>query len=1068
MIGLAALLSTRLGHSTTPSKEVISLSSGFSNPPFSAKPHTWWHWINGNISKEGITADLEAMKRFGLGGAQIFNVDVGIPVGDKPFMTPQWKDAIGWAFKEGRRLGLEIDIHNGAGWSSSGGPWVTPANSMQFLAWTETKVHGPIHFTGTLPEPKKTFDYYEDIACYAVRNPANDSFRIANIREKAAFDRGDRIAPDSSAIPADAAIPPGDIQQVSMKPDGTVSCDLGPGDWTIIRLGHTPTGAQNEPSPKAGLGPEVDKLSRSALDQFWSGMMATAVKENGPIGKTGLIGALIDSYEVGSQNWTPKFREEFMKRRGYDPMPFILAVTGRVIGSGEATERFLWDVRRTVCDLFSDNYYGYMTELCHKNGLQFSTEGYGNGSFDNLQVNGDVDIPMAEFWVGGAATETTKMVSSSAHIHGKNIVGAESFTADTEHAKWLYDPYSIKALGDKMFSLGINRYIFHRYTLQPWLNLEPGMTMGPWGSNFERTNTWWDQGRAWIKYITRCQYMLQQGRFDADVLAFEGDDGPNDLPLMRGSTFPAGYDYDGCDTQTLLKAKVENGQIVLPSGMRYRVLMLPDTPWMTLKTTQKLDELVRAGAVVVGPKPLKSPTYGDSGQGDATVAKIGNKLWGGDDGAGKVFPPTPIAQVLATVGVPKDVDSTRPVNWIHRTVDGQEVYFVANPSYHPVDVDVTFRVAGKQPEIWNSETGDMEKAAVWRSNMNSTTVPLRLESAQSVFVVFRNSSSDNHFMSIKWLGEGEQVPAAPKVEIVQARYEAVDGSGGADVTEKVKEMVANGGSTVEANNTNFGDTALDHVKRLHLVYTVDGVQKVQDVSENESLDLVSPTSAIMPPLYTVHDGSVEFWSKGKVELRNLAGTKTLEGAPSEIPIGGPWSLSFPPGKGAPATATFDKLISWPDSSVDGIKYFSGTASYRTSFDAGKLNAKNASYWLDLGEVKNFAEVRLNGHALPTLWKAPFRIDVSPYLKSGSNDLEIKVTNLWPNRLIGDEHYPPDAKYNGPIQSWPDWLKGPNPKLPGQRVTFATWEFFGKNDPLLPSGLIGPAKIVRVPTLRISP
>ena len=1045
------------------------LETGFKNPPKSAKPHTWWHWINGNISKEGITADLEAMKRFGLAGAQIFNVDVGIPVGDRPFMSDRWKEAIGWAFKEARRLDMEIDIHNGAGWSSSGGPWVTPENSMQDLTWSETSVHGPIHFEGSLPEPDKKMGFYEDIACYAIRKPADDKFRVDNIRQKAAFERGDRISPDSSAIPGDSVTPLADIKQTTVGPDGKVSIDLPEGDWTLIRMGHTPTGAENEPSPKAGLGPEVDKLSREALDQFWSGMMATAVKENGPIGKTGLIGALIDSYEVGSQNWTPKFRQDFIERRGYDPMPYLPIVTGRVIESGETTERFLWDVRRTVCDLFADNYYGYMTELCHRNGLQFSTEGYGNGSFDNLQINGVVDIPMAEFWVGGGAVETTKMVSSSAHTHGKPIVGAESFTADTQHARWLYDPYSIKALGDRMFSLGINRYIFHRYAHQPWLNLEPGMTMGPWGTNLERTITWWDQGRAWISYISRCQYLLQRGHFDADVLMFEGDDGPNDLPLMKGTDVPEGYDYDGCDAKVLAQAKVENGQIVLPSGMRYRLLVLPDSAWMTSRTLRKVNDLVQAGAVVLGPQPTHSPTLQDRGAGDDLVASLGGSLWGGATGKGKVFSGMKIGPALQKIGVDKDIETDKPVNWIHRSVGDEQIYFVANPAYHPVDLQASFRVNGSEPEIWDPETGSTRKALVWKAAGGRTTVPLRLESAGSVFVVFRKQAPRNHWVAANWEGAAIKEAKPPKIEIVSARYEATDGSGGTDVTDKVKELLGSGESSVSATNDNFGDPTVNHVKQLHIVYLVDGKRMERSIDENDTLDFLPTPRDSSLPFVSEKQGGFLVWRPGKVSLRSSRGSSvSVDARPREKALNLAWNVTFPPHKGAPGSIHLDKLISWPDSDIDGVKYFSGTAIYRTTFESGSLNRRGASYWLDLGKVKNFAEVSLNGHPLPTLWKAPFRLDVTSWLKDGRNTLEVKVTNLWPNRLIGDENYPPDARYDGAIQEWPAWLKTGSARPPSKRVTFTTWEFFKKDSPLLESGLIGPVKLLRIPEISLNP
>jgi hypothetical protein len=1038
-----------------------SLDAGFTNPPNSAKPHTWWHWINGNISKKGITADLEAMKKIGLGGAQIFNVDVGIPIGKAPMMSPLWNEMMAWAFKEAKRLDLEICVHNGGGWSSSGGPWVRPEDSMQFLTWSETSVKGPKLFEGTLPEPQSRLGYYKDIAVYAVRKPGFDSFRNPNIRAKAGFDRGDRIAPDFKEIPKDAVIAKVDVITIPSDSSGRISWNVPAGDWTIIRMGNTPTGAQNEPSPKSGLGPEVDKMSRNALDHFWSGMMASVLKDNGPVEQYGLMNALIDSYEVGSQNWTPKFREEFMKRRGYDPMPFLPAVTGRIVQSGEFTERFLWDLRRTICDLFADNYYGYMKELCHKHGLKFSTEGYGNGSFDNLQISGIPDIPMGEFWVpNGMAQESTKMTASAAHTNGRPIVGAESFTTDDVHSKFTNDPYSIKALGDRMFTFGINRYIFHRFAHQPWTDLEPGMTMGPWGMNLDRTITWWYQGEAWMKYVARCQYLLQSGRFVADVVAYTGEEGPNDLPLMRGKEVPEGYDYDGCDATILHQMKVENGQIVLPSGMRYRVLMLPESKWMTSKALKKIADLVHQGATIVGPKPLKSPSLADYPQGDANYRDLADKVWK------QVHGHQTLKEILAEKHVSPDLTATKPVNWIHRVANGADIYFVANPAYRPVDLDVSFRIGGRQPELWNPETGATESALVWQKEGGRTRVSMRLESAGSTFVIFRKVPIKKHLTSVVWMGNSAVEPKPPKVEIVSARWEAVDGAGGVDVTDKATLMIARGETSIEATNGNFGDPTYNHVKHLHIVYAVDGKQYDKNVDENSSVEFLPTGPDDAPPNFLVSDGKIQLWKAGKVKLTNSEGvSRIVGGSPQMTALNQPWTINFPPKKGAPAMITMNRLESLSESSEDGVKHFSGTAAYHTSFKSRGPSVRTT--WLDLGKVKNFAEVQLNGHKFETLWKAPFRVDVSKWLKVGNNSLTVKVTNLWPNRLIGDEQYPPEAKYNGgPILEWPKWIVDGTPRPPTKRVGFATWKFYSKDSALLDSGLIGPVRLIKMSTVNL--
>ena len=1034
-----------------------SLDKGFVNPPNSAKPHTWWHWINGNISKAGITADLEAMKKIGIGGAQIFNVEVGIPIGKTPMMTPQWQDAMAWAFKEAKRLGIEICVHNCGGWSSSGGPWVKPEDAMQFLTWSEISVKGPKRFEGVLPKPQSKLNYYQDISVYAVRKPIEGGYRNPNIRTKAGFDRGDKIAPDYLGIPSDAVTSKDDVVALQVDSNGRVAWNVPDGEWTLIRMGHTPTGAENSPSPVAGRGPEVDKMSRTAMDHFWDGMMASVLKDNGKVEKFGLNNALIDSYEVGSQNWTPKLREEFTKRRGYDPGPFLPAITGRIVQSGEMTERFLWDWRRTICDLFSDNYFAYFKELCHKNGLKFSVEGYGNGSFDNLQVSGLGDIPMGEFWVpNGMAQESTKLAASAAHTNGRPVIGAEAFTADENQGRWLVDPYSAKALGDRIFTLGINRYIFHRYAHQPWLNLEPGMTMGPWGMNLDRTITWWDQGQAWMKYIARCQYLLQSGRFVADVVSFTGEEGPNDLPMMKGKEIPEGYDYDGCDATVLHQMRVENGQIVLPTGMRYRVLMLPNSPWMTAKTIRKIEQLIKDGATVVGTPPVKSPSLSDYPNGDLVVQQTAKAIW--DKSAPRHAYMGTVREVLASQRIAPDLTSTRPVNWIHRVEKDTDIYFVANPNYRPIDLDVSFRIGNRQPELWNPETGSMEKASVWRSEGNRTRVSMRLESAGSVFVVFRKPSREKHLTSLVWLGESDKEPKPPKVEIISARYQATDGTGGIDVTEQAKALIVRGEMSIEATNANFGDPTVNHAKHLLVVYTIDGKRFERKVDENGSLEFMTqgPDNAI--PNFLIVDGKIQSWRVGQMKFSMSDGTSGLVGSrPTNVVFNVPWTVQFQPNRGAPASIRMDRLLSWSDSNVLGVKYFSGTAKYQTNF---AYTPSSNTTWLDLGKVKNFAEVELNGHKFETLWKVPFRIDISKYLKSGQNSLVIKVTNLWPNRLIGDEQYPPEAKFNGgPIDAWPQWILDGTPRPPTKRITFTTWKFYSKDSPLLESGLIGPVRLV---------
>lgn len=1069
-----------------------SLAQGFRNPPPSARPHTWWHWINGNITKEGITADLEAMKQAGIGGAQIFNVDVGVPAGKVRFMSTAFRELIRHAAKEANRLGIELCVHNCAGWSSSGGPWVKPEHAMQALCWSETQVHGPARFSGVLPKPERILrygpgDYYRDIAVLALPVPSTQA-RIANIRPKAAFDRSDRIEPDTSPTPAGAAVEPTQIVNLTdrLQPDGRISWDVPAGEWVILRIGHAPTGKENHPSPREGLGLECDKLSREALLEHWNGMMAKILADVGPLAGKAINSSLIDSYEVFSQNWTPRFREEFRRRRGYDLLPYLPVITGRVVGSIEESERFLWDFRRTVADLFAENYYGYFGELCRRHGLKFYTEPYGNGFFDDLQCGGLADMPMGEFWVGGGAIETTKLAASAAHTNGRRIIGAESFTADEGNGRWRVDPYSIKALGDLVFCQGVNRYIFHRYTHQPWLNLKPGMTMGPWGMHLERTITWWNQASAWLKYVARCQYLLQSGLFVADVCYFCGESAPNSLPGRSGlrPPLPDGYDYDGCDASVVLnRMSVRSGRIALPDGMSYRVLVLPDSRFMTPRMARKIRDLVRAGAVVVGPKPFKSPSLTGYPRCDEEVRAVADEVWGSVDGVnvkehafgrGRVIWGMSLQDVLAKLGVPPDFEpvSTRDgarLAYIHRTVGGAEVYFVSNQRYCPERVACTFRVSGRVPELWHPDTGRIETAPVYEEKNRRTTVLLSFDPAGSVFVVFRRPSRGHmHLASLTHITTGEAVRRSPQIEIRRAFYEPADGRpGGADVTAKVAEMVAAGQCSIPATNSVFGDPTPNIVKRLRVEYLLDGKPMQKTASENQTLELLADREEFGPPSWeaTAADARVELtpWQAGTYTYRaasGRAGRIEVRSAPSVLQIAGPWDLHFPAGWGAPERVRLERLISWTEHPNPGVRYFSGTAEYRKVFSvpAGLLG-RGRAVLLDLGRVKNFAEVTLNGRSLGTLWKAPFRLDVTGIVRPGRNVLSVRVTNLWPNRLIGDEQLSADVEWRGrALARWPEWLVEGKPRPKTGRYTFTTWRFYTKDSPLLESGLIGPVTV----------
>lgn len=1168
LTGLCLGFLAQAGFNSRAAEPGAELARHFATPPDSARPQTWWHWMNGNITKDGITADLEAMRHIGINGVEIFNVSEGIPDGPAPYMSPQWLELFRFAGAEAERLGMQICFHNCAGWSSSGGPWVKPEHAMQTIVTSEVKVSGGKQFKAVLPKPATKAGYYRDVAVLAFPTP-RDSARIDKLEPKALFGFSYEygMQPDPKAAPAGAAVPRDRVIDLTarLSAGGELTWDAPEGDWTILRVGHTPTGKENAPAPDAGRGLEVDKLSREALDAHWADGIAPILKKLGSLAGKSVNGSLIDSYEVGCNNWTPKFREEFIKRRGYDPIPFLPVLSGCYVDSGEVTERFLWDFRRTIGDLFAENYFFYFSELCRKHGLMASMEPY-DGPFECLQVAAKTDIVMGEFWAGGGESGSVKLAAEVANTHGIKIVGAESFTADPGNGRWLNHPGSLKALGDLTWSQGLNRFIFHCYAHQPWMDKVPGMTMGQWGTHFGRFNTWWEQSRAWIDYATRGQYVLQQGRATADVLFFGGEASPNS-GTHRPELKAKGYDYDAIGTDLIGALTVKDGMVMTPVGGAYRVLVFPNTTWMTPRLAKIVEDLTAAGATIIAPKPNKSPSLADYPAGDAEVARIADKVWGNGAGEhafgkGKVIPNRPVEEVLAAMGVKPDfatLETEARLAFIHRVVDGVDVYFVSNQKSRPETVECAFRVTGKLPEIWNIETGEIQPAPLWRVEGGRTLVTLNLEQAGSVFVVFRkNATPDKRTFATLTFKTAEPVTHhLPKLEIRSATYGAfsLGKSGMVDVTDKVAPLVKDGRLRVKAGNDLRGDPAPNVIKEMRVAYECGGKTNLATVAENKTLDLpadgeVGPVRVIravygqfreelkgLPPLKTVditerlssrirdqmlavrvdnelaggdpaylvpkelhvdytvdgvaHQITVDenqelrlpedSWAllspeprvsrrRGKVILAapepgsytfstatGQEKTVKISSVPKPIEIAGPWAVAFPEGHGAPAQATFEELISWPEHADAGIKYFSGTAVYRktVTIPAKNLGA-NRILELDLGRVQVIAEVRLNGKDLGILWKAPFRLDVTSAAKAGENELEVRVTNLWPNRLIGDEQYADDCEWNGiTIKRWPDWMVKGEPRPVPQRLAFTTWKHWHKDSPLLPSGLIGP-------------
>ena len=835
-IGLKALALLWWSASFLTAAPAAGLEQGFVHPPDAARPWVYWFWLNGNITSNGITADLEAMQRVGIGGALIMEVDQGAPVGPMDFMGPAWRGLFRHVHAEANRLGLEINMNNDAGWNGSGGPWIKPEQAMQELTWTETNVAGPLHFEGLLPQPKTKAKFYRDLSVQAF--PATGDYRIAGLETKAAFQRRDLPKPGKPDLSPTMIIGRTNLTDLTarLEATGRLVWDVPPGQWTIVRLGHTPTGVGNAPAPTTGRGLECDKLSREGLEASFTGMMAKLATDTGIASRpasAGLVATHIDSWENGSQNWTAAMRQEFQRRRGYDLTPFLPVFTGRVVESLEVSERFLWDVRRTVSELVIENYAGHFHRLANAHGMRFTVEAYG-GPCDCIPYGGQSDEPMGEFWTpGGGALETCRGMASAGHVYGKRIIGAEAFTSGDQE-RWREHPALLKALGDRAFCEGINRFVFHRYAMQPWLDYKPGMTMGPWGQHYERTQTWWEESRAWHEYLARCQFLLRQGLFVADVCHLQAE-AP---PLGFGNHRRDGYDWDECtDDAVLTRMTVRDGRIVLPDGMSYRLLVLSDSRAMTLRLLGKLKELVTAGATVVGPRPLKSPSLSGYPQCDDEVQRLGRELWGECDGQrvtenrsgrGRVVWGLSPEKVLQQSGVQPDFTCSLPWRFLHRSTGDTDLYFVANGKPSAATATCAFRVAGRLPELWFPETGRIEPAGVYQAKDGVTRVALTLEPSGSVFVVFRRPAPAGDSI-VQVRRDGKPLLSAvleppPKLLVRRARYGVLDDPPRTrDVSRKVQQRADTGDTSLPVAAMAEGDDPAHLViKTLVVDYSLDG------------------------------------------------------------------------------------------------------------------------------------------------------------------------------------------------------------------------------------------------------
>ena len=953
------------------------LEDGFRKPPPEARLRCYWWWLNGHVTEASIGRDLGEMKAKGFGGAII--VDAGgaeqrgndrVPAGPL-FGSPPWRALYRHALKEADRLGLELSLNILSGWNL-GGPGVEPKDAAKVAVWTAIQVSGPGPVTQKLTPPPAKTGFYRDVAVLAYplrhgKSPAREPIRQLKI--KVASEEFGMSTPDTRPLLTDVPGTPGEedaapnqVLDLTEKLDssGQLNWTVPLGEWEILRFGYAASGALVSTSSDAWQGLAIDYLSRASLETYWNRVVAPLIEDARPfIGKS-LKYLVTDSWELGGANWTDRFRDQFRRLRGYDILPWAPVITGRIIGSREQSTRFLNDYRRTIGDLIAAEHYAVFEDLARRHGLGIHPESGGphGAPIDSLRNLGIGAFPQMEFWAKAKTHRIkdeerffVKEAASAAHIYGKPFVAAEAFTSIGPHwEETLWD--NLKPSFDRAVCEGLNRVIWHTVTNSPEEEGKPGQEYFA-GTHFNPNVTWWNQSGAFLDYLNRSSFLAQQGEFVADVLYYYGDQVPNFIRLK--SADPArvlpGFDYDGCDTYTLLhSATVRAGRIVLASGMTYRLLALPDVESMPPAVLRKIRDLVNAGATVVGPRPRSSSTLA----GSEDFQNLTNSLWG----QRRIVSDQSARELLLKTGTRPDFEFQGAtggayIDYLHRRAGGADIYFISNQTPDAQTLDATFRVRGKTPELWLPITGQIRVQALFRSTSDGrTALPLRLEPYGSVFVVFRKPAA-GHFVST---------------------------TGQAEVFE--------GGR---------GRMLLAKTAGQYTLTTAGGK---------------------------------------KVEVR-------APEPPAPLAVSGPWRVRFAKGWGAPEQMEMRKLASWTESDNASVKYFSGTAVYEKDIEIPAPLAGSGRLELDLGEVHEIAQVRLNGRDLGVQWAMPRTLDITGAARPGRNRLEIEVTNLWPNRLIGDAALPP-----------------------AQRLTRTNIRKFTKDSPLLPSGLLGPVVIRALPLVTL--